>query len=64
VVLLLLFVGLVAHLVFRRPWEVEASCDQQRLTWLAGGWRRSQRRITEVQASLRSGRVPAEARTE
>jgi hypothetical protein len=51
-------IGLVAHTVLRRPWEVEAKSDDTRLVWLVGGWRQSNHLITEVEASLRAGREP------
>ena len=58
VVVLLAVGGVLAHVLLRRPWEVEASSGDRRLTWLVGGWRPGHYEVDEVAASLRAGRVP------
>lgn len=57
--ILLVVAGLLAHVVLRSPWEVEASCGDHRVTWLIAGWRRSQQTIREVEVGVRSGCMPS-----
>jgi hypothetical protein len=59
VLVLLLLAGVFAHVVLRRPWEVEASCRDRRLTWLVAGWKRSGQTVGDVETSLRGGVIPS-----
>lgn len=62
VLLLLLLGGVVARVLFRRPWIVEASADDgTRLTWRVVGWRASGERCAEMGRSLEAGIVPPDA---
>jgi hypothetical protein len=61
-VLLLLLWGVVARVVFRRPWTVFAKSDSALYTRQVVGWRASGRAITEIEQDLRSGvqlQIPA-----
>jgi hypothetical protein len=51
-------VGVVAHLVLHRPWEIEAVSPNQRLTWQVVGWQRSRRAIGAVTQRLARGEIP------
>jgi hypothetical protein len=51
--------GLVARIVFRRPWAVDAlAADGTHLRWRAVGWRATTARVEEVTAALSHGVVP------
>jgi len=59
VVLLLTLLGILARVVFRRPWVIEASDDDgQRRTWRVVGWRASGRKLLEIEQLLRIGLAP------
>jgi hypothetical protein len=56
---LALLLGLVARIVFRRPWAVDAfAADGTHLRWKAVGWRATTAKVDEVTASLSHGVVP------
>lgn len=60
IVVLLALLGLVARVVLRRPWTVEARAeDGTALDWRVAGWRASGERITEVEQLLAAGVEPA-----
>lgn len=59
ILLLLAFLGLVARVVFRRPWVLEAaSSDGQRHQWRVAGWRRSGEQCRHIAQMLAAGIVP------
>ncbi|MEZ5410958.1 MAG: hypothetical protein R2761_23210 [Acidimicrobiales bacterium] len=59
ILLLLAVLGILARVVFRRPWVVEAAAsDGQRHQWRVVGWRRSGERCREIARSLAAGVVP------
>jgi hypothetical protein len=64
---LVLFGGMFARVVLRRPWVVQASTDgppADRRAWKVVGWRRGNRVIADVASQLAAGRQtpdPAEA---
>ncbi|GAB1645382.1 hypothetical protein [Krasilnikovia sp. MM14-A1259] len=61
-VLILLTVSIVARVLFRRPWTVEASAPgHDRLTDHVVGWRAALRRRDEIADSLRRGLRPEAA---
>ena len=54
--LLLAVLALLARLLLRRPWIVEASADDGRsITWRVRGWAESGRRCAEIEERLRAG---------
>ncbi len=54
--------GLVARVVFRRPWLIDARDGTGRvLRWRVVGWRASARRVEDVRALLAAGTVPPDA---
>ena len=55
-VLLLAIAGLVARVVFRRPWLVEATGGEARLSRAVVGWRASSRMVDAWAEELRHGR--------
>lgn len=56
---LLALLGLVARIVFRRPWTVEARADDGTShRWKVVGWRASQERCDEVAGLLAAGITP------
>ncbi|MGH9189935.1 MAG: hypothetical protein ACRD0Q_07890 [Acidimicrobiales bacterium] len=58
-VVFLAIVGLVARLVLRRPWTVEAIADDgSRLVWRVVGWRASGDQVAGVSAALAAGQRP------
>jgi hypothetical protein len=58
-VLLLAVLGVLARVVFRRPWTIEArSADGAVQRWPVVGWRASRERRDEIAALLASGIVP------
>jgi hypothetical protein len=62
VVLLLATLGLIARVLFRRPWVVEAMSGEaapQVLTWRVVGWRASAAKVYEVADQLEAGLSPA-----
>jgi hypothetical protein len=59
IVLILLALSVVARLIFRRPWTVEATAPgHDRLTTHVVGWRAALRRRDEIADSLRRGLRP------
>lgn len=51
--------GIVAKVLFRRPWVVEAVTDRgKRHEWRVVGWRRSGERCQEIARSLEAGVIP------
>lgn len=59
VVLLLALLGILARIVFRRPWIVEARADDGALsTWRVVGWTASRERCTELAQLLAAGVTP------
>jgi hypothetical protein len=59
IVLILLMVSIVARVLFRRPWTVEATAPgHERLTAQVVGWRDALRRRDEIADSLRRGVRP------
>jgi len=59
IVLILMAVSMVARVLFRRPWTVEATAPgQDRLTTSVVGWRAALRRRDEIADSLRRGLRP------
>lgn len=51
--------GIVAKVLFRRPWVVEAVTDRgKRHEWRVAGWRRSGERCLEIARSLEAGVIP------
>ncbi|HKY14491.1 MAG TPA: hypothetical protein VJM33_06165 [Microthrixaceae bacterium] len=57
--IVLLIGGVVARVVFRRPWLVDAhGPDGLHLTWPVVGWRASGRRRDEIVAELEAGAIP------
>jgi hypothetical protein len=61
---LILAVGILGRALLGRPWVVRAvplSGQDAELAWSVSGWRRSERVIEEVLASLASGMSPAPA---
>lgn len=59
ILVVLALVGLVAKMVFRRPWVVEAVTDRgKRHEWRVVGWRRSGERCQEIAQSLEAGVIP------
>jgi len=59
VVLLLALLGVMARVVFRRPWVVDARADDGTvLTWKVVGWRASGQRRDEIAQMLAAGITP------
>jgi hypothetical protein len=58
VLLVLAAAGVIAKVVLRRPWEVEAVGPADRLTWRVVGWGRSRRAVAAVTQRLGRGEVP------
>lgn len=61
VVVLVFVAGLVARLLLRRPWRVQAITEgppRERLAWDVVGLRESGEVVVEVKAALRLGREP------
>jgi hypothetical protein len=57
--LLAVLLGLVARIVFRRPWAVDAfAADGTHLRWKAVGWRATTAKVHEVTAALSHGVIP------
>jgi hypothetical protein len=62
IVLLVATVGIVARLLFRRPWIIEAvSDDGTTRAWRVVGWRASSRMLTDIEQGLRIGLGPPAA---
>lgn len=62
IVLLLALLGVVARVLFRRPWVVEAVSDEDEpevLTWRVVGWRTSGAKVDEVADRLEAGLSPS-----
>lgn len=60
--LLLALGGLVARVLFRRPWLIEAHKGGEHvLRWRVVGWRASTERVAEIRQALAAGIVPPEA---
>jgi hypothetical protein len=56
---LAVLLGLVARIVFRRPWAIDAfAADGTHLRWKAVGWRAATAKVDEVTASLSHGVIP------
>ncbi len=59
VVVLLTVLGIVARVLFRRPWVVEAtSGDEMRRTWRIVGWRASHEAVDSIAGTLAHGHPP------
>lgn len=59
VIVLLTAVGIVARVLFRRPWLVEATGgDQMRRTWRVVGWRASREAVDDIADTLAHGHAP------
>lgn len=59
IVLLLALLGVVARIVLRRPWTIEARADDGTvLTWKVVGWRASGQRRVEIAEMLAAGITP------
>ncbi len=59
VLAIVMLLGVIARVVFRRPWTVEARAhDGTTLCWRVRGWRASGQRCDEIEASLAVGIVP------
>lgn len=59
ILLLLALLGIVARVVFRRPWVLEAaSSDGRRHQWRVVGWRRSGEQCRHIAQMLAAGIVP------
>jgi hypothetical protein len=61
----LLAAGVIARVLFRRPWVIEARSDDplspgRRLEWHVIGWRKSRGLIERVASDLAAGREPPE----
>lgn len=50
--------GILARVVLRRPWEVEAVGPTSRLTWRVAGWSRSGRAVAAISERLARGEIP------
>lgn len=63
VVVLLTLLGVMARVVFRRPWQVEAvGPDRVRHTWRVAGWRASGEAVDDIAGRLGHGQpLPAGA---
>ena len=62
IVLLLAAFGLVARVVLRRPWTIEARADDgSHLSWRVVGWRRAGEHVATVSQLLAAGVVPPDA---
>jgi hypothetical protein len=58
VVLLLAVVGVVARVLFRRPWTIEATPSAGRpLQWRVTGWRASEAHRVQIERHLANGTV-------
>lgn len=54
--LLLTVLGILGKIVFRRPWTIEASCDNgDRRMWKVVGWRASGAHLQDVAQHLEAG---------
>jgi hypothetical protein len=56
--LLVLALGVVTRVAFRRPWHVDAETDgplPERRTWQVVGWGASRRAVDQVAVSLEAG---------
>jgi hypothetical protein len=54
-----LLLGLVARIVFRRPWAIDAfGGDGTHLRWKEVGWRTTTARMEEITAALSRGVIP------
>jgi hypothetical protein len=54
--LVLTLLGMLARVLFRRPWEIEVRDDDgHRTTWRVVGWRASARKLDEIEQLLRIG---------
>ncbi len=59
ILVLLALLGIVARVVFRRPWVLEAAAsDGQRHQWRVVGWRRSGEQCRHIAQMLGAGIVP------
>jgi hypothetical protein len=56
VIFVVVVAGVVGRVVFRRPWTVEATTGDQRLTRHVVGWRRAGDAVQELADELRHGR--------
>lgn len=55
----IVLLGLVAKIVFRRPWAIDAFAgDGTHLRWKEVGWRATTARIDEITAALSHGVIP------
>jgi hypothetical protein len=64
-ILLLLVIaglGILARVVLRRPWIIEAKSSEGRYDWGVVGWRAAKRGVDQVALWLRNGGSPAEFR--
>lgn len=58
-VLVLAVIGVIARILFRRPWTVEACCtDGTVVRSKVVGWRASGRRCDELAEQVKAGRIP------
>jgi hypothetical protein len=59
ILILLTLIGIVARVVLRHPWEIEAlGPEGRRLTWPVTGWNRSRRALTAAADLLSQGQIP------
>lgn len=59
VIALLTVLGIVARVLFRRPWVVEATGgDRLRRTWRVVGWRASREAVDDIADALAHGHPP------
>jgi hypothetical protein len=59
ILIVLTLIGVVARVVLRHPWEIEAlGPEGRRLTWQVTGWQRSRRALTAIADHLSRGQIP------
>jgi hypothetical protein len=59
ILVVLTLLGIVARVLFRRPWVVEATApDGSRLRWRIVGWRASREAVDEIADALAHGHPP------
>jgi hypothetical protein len=59
ILVVLTLLGIVARVLFRRPWVVEATApDRSRLRWRIVGWRASREAVDEIADALAHGHRP------
>ncbi|MFA5885029.1 MAG: hypothetical protein WDA60_14355 [Acidimicrobiia bacterium] len=57
-VLVLAGIAVVSRILFRRPWTIRATADEDTHAWAVVGWRASARAIRRISVGLKRGEPP------